>query len=222
MADLNAPPTMAKQRESALNLALYRGLKWGVVRPLLHSVFQGKVYGQELVPSLGPALVVSNHASYFDPPFLSCAMARPVAFMAKEELFEVPLLGPAIHLYGAYPVKRGSGDRGALRAALNALEDGWLVGIFLEGTRTKDGRIYDPKLGAAMIAAKAQVPLIPVGLIGVEQIFPAGSKFPRPVPLTIRIGQAIAPPQRSKRQELEAVTQACQDQIHGLLAQGRD
>jgi 1-acyl-sn-glycerol-3-phosphate acyltransferase len=109
-----------------------------------------------------------------------------------------------------------------LRAALNALEDGWLVGIFLEGTRTKDGRIYDPKLGAAMIAAKAQVPLIPVGLIGVEQIFPAGSKFPRPVPLTIRIGQAIAPPQRSKRQELEAVTQACQDQIHGLLAQGRD
>jgi 1-acyl-sn-glycerol-3-phosphate acyltransferase len=222
MADLNAPPTMAKQRESALNLALYRGLKWGVVRPLLHSVFQGRVYGQELVPSLGPALVVSNHASYFDPPFLSCAMARPVAFMAKEELFEVPLLGPAIHLYGAYPVKRGSGDRGALRAALNALEDGWLVGIFLEGTRTKDGRIYDPKLGAAMIAAKAQVPLIPVGLIGVEQIFPAGSKFPRPVPLTIRIGQAIAPPQRSKRQELEAVTQACQDQIHGLLAQGRD
>ena len=222
MADLNAPPTLAKQRESALNLALYRGLKWGVVRPLLHSVFRGKVYGQELVPSLGPALVVSNHASYFDPPFLSCAMARPVAFMAKEELFDVPLLGQAIRLYGAYPVKRGSGDRGALRAALNALEDGWLVGIFLEGTRTQDGRIYDPKLGAAMIAAKAQVPLIPVGLIGVEQIFQAGSKLPRPVPLTIRIGPAIAPPQRSKRQELEAVTQACQEQILALLAQGRD
>ena len=142
--------------------------------------------------------------------------------MAKEELFDVPLLGQAIRLYGAYPVKRGSGDRGALRAALNALEDGWLVGIFLEGTRTQDGRIYDPKLGAAMIAAKAQVPLIPVGLIGVEQIFQAGSKLPRPVPLTIRIGPAIAPPQRSKRQELEAVTQACQEQILALLAQGRD
>ena len=193
-----------------------------MVRPLLHGVFQGKVYGQEFVPSLGPALVVSNHASYFDPPFLSCAMARPVAFMAKEELFEVPVLGQAIRLYGAYPVKRGSGDRGALRAALNALADGWLVGIFLEGTRTEDGRINDPKLGAAMIAAKAQVPLIPVALIGVEQIFQAGSKFPQPVPLTVRIGPAIAPPQRSKRQELEAVTQACQDQIHALLAQGRD
>ena len=212
----------AKQRESALNLALYRGLKWGVMRPLLHGVFQGQVYGQEFVPPLGPALVVSNHASYFDPPFLACAMARPVAFMAKEELFEVPLLSQVIRLYGAYPVKRGSGDRGALRAALKALEAGWLVGIFLEGTRTKDGRIYDPKLGAAMIAAKAQVPLIPVGLIGVEQIFPPGSTFPQPVPLTVRIGPAIAPPQRTKRQELQAVTQACQDQIHALLAQGRD
>ncbi|MEB3160474.1 MAG: lysophospholipid acyltransferase family protein [Synechocystis sp.] len=222
MTDLTNPPTTFKQRESALNLALYRGLKWGVVRPLLHGVFRGKVYGQEFVPKQGPALVVSNHASYFDPPFLSCAMARPVAFMAKEELFDVPMLGQAIRLYGAYPVKRGSGDRGALRAALNALADGWLVGIFLEGTRTEDGRIHDPKLGAAMIAAKAQVPLIPVGLIGVERIFQAGSNFPHPVPLTIHIGQAIAPPQRSKRQELEAVTQACQDQIHSLLAQGRE
>jgi 1-acyl-sn-glycerol-3-phosphate acyltransferase len=165
--------------------------------------------------------VVSNHASYFDPPFLSCAVARPVAFMAKEELFRVPLLGSAIRLYGAYPVKRGSGDRGALRAALNALADGWLVGVFLEGTRTPDGRIHRPKLGAAMIAAKAQVPLIPVGLIGVERIFQAGSQFPHLVPLTIRIGQAIAPPQRSKREDLDAVTKICQAEIHTLLAQGR-
>ncbi|MEB3227284.1 MAG: lysophospholipid acyltransferase family protein [Synechocystis sp.] len=221
MTDVNPPLTPPKHRESALNLALYRGLKWGVVRPLLHGVFQGKVYGQEFVPSQGAALVVSNHASYFDPPFLSCAMARPVAFMAKEELFSVPLLGQAIRLYGAYPVKRGSGDRGALRAALGALKEGWLVGIFLEGTRTEDGRIHDPKLGAAMIAAKAQVPLIPVGLIGVEQIFQAGSTFPHPVPLTIRIGEPIAPPPQSKRGDLEAVTQHCQDKIHHLLAQGR-
>ncbi len=98
--------------------------------------------------------------------------------MAKEELFQVPLLSQAIQLYGAYPVKRGSGDRGALRAAIGALSKGWLVGVFLEGTRTKDGRIHSPKLGAAMIAAKAQVPLIPVGLIGVENIFTPDSAWP--------------------------------------------
>jgi 1-acyl-sn-glycerol-3-phosphate acyltransferase len=218
----NSQLSSHRQRETALNLALYRGLKWGVVRPLLHGIFRGKVYGQGLVPTQGPALVVSNHASYFDPPFLSCAMARPVAFMAKEELFNVPLLGSAIRLYGAYPVKRGSGDRGALRAALTALGDGWLVGVFLEGTRTEDGRIHQPKLGAAMIAAKAQVPIIPVSLAGVEQIFQPGSPWPHPVPLTIRIGQPILPPSRNKKPELEAVTQACQEQIHQMLSLGRD
>lgn len=215
---LSAP----RPRETSLNLALYRGLKWGVVRPLLHGLFQARVYGQELVPTQGPALVVSNHASYFDPPFLSCAMARPVAFMAKEELFNVPLLGPAIRLYGAYPVKRGSGDRGALRAALTALGDGWLVGVFLEGTRTEDGRIHQPKLGAAMIAAKAQVPIIPVSLGGVEKIFQPGSSWPHAVPLTIRIGKAIAPPAKNRKPELEAVTKACQAQIHHMLDIGRD
>ncbi|MCT0253559.1 MULTISPECIES: 1-acyl-sn-glycerol-3-phosphate acyltransferase [unclassified Synechocystis] len=214
--------TTPRPRETLLNLALYRGLKWGVVRPLLHGLFQAKVYGQELVPSQGPALVVSNHASYFDPPFLSCAMARPVAFMAKEELFNVPLLGPAIRLYGAYPVKRSSGDRGALRAALTALGDGWLVGVFLEGTRTDDGRIHQPKLGAAMIAAKAQVPIIPVSLGGVEGIFQPGSGWPHPVPLTIRIGQAIAPPAKNKKPELEAVTRICQEQINQMLDLGRN
>lgn len=220
--DQNSQLTSPRQRETALNLALYRSLRWGVVRPLLHGVFRGKVYGQELVPTQGPALVVSNHASYFDPPFLSCAMARPVAFMAKEELFNVPLLGSAIRLYGAYPVKRGSGDRGALRAALTALADGWLVGIFLEGTRTKDGRIHQPKLGAAMIAAKAQVPIIPVSLAGVEQIFQSGSPWPHPTSLTIRIGQPILPPSRNKKLELEAVTQTCQEEINQMLSLGRD
>ena len=220
MSELSSSLTFDRQRESWINLALYRGLKWGVVRPLLHGLFRGQVIGQDQVPLSGPALVVSNHASYFDPPFLSCAMARPVAFMAKEELFAVPGLSQAIQLYGAYPVKRGSGDRGALRAAMGALARGWLVGIFLEGTRTQDGRIHHPKLGAAMIAAKAQVPLIPVGLIGVEKIFSQKSALPQLPPLTIRIGQVIPPPPKSKRSFLGATTQACQAQIHHLLDQG--
>jgi 1-acyl-sn-glycerol-3-phosphate acyltransferase len=165
--------------------------------------------------------VVSNHGTYFDPPFLSCAMGRPVAFMAKEELFAIPLLSQAIRLYGAYPVKRGSGDRGAIRAALTALQAGWLVGVFLEGTRTPDGRIGEPKLGAAMIAAKAQVPLIPVALAGVEHIFRPESRWPQAVPLTIRIGPALSPPPSSRREDLERTTRTCQAQINTLLDLGR-
>lgn len=210
-----------KEREPTSSLALYYLFKASVVAPMFYGYFRGRVYGQDNVPKKHPLVVVSNHGSYFDPPLLSCCVGRPVAFMAKEELFEVPILNQGIRLYGAYPVKRGTGDRGAIRSALTALKDGWLVGIFLQGTRTPDGRINDPKLGAAMIAAKTQLPLLPVSLWGTEKILKKGSPFPRPVPLTIRIGQVIAPPESSKRQALESVTKKCATIINELHDLGR-
>jgi 1-acyl-sn-glycerol-3-phosphate acyltransferase len=141
--------------------------------------------------------------------------------MAKEELFRVPVLKQAIKLYGAYPVKRGSADRSAIRSALSLLEEGWAVGVFLQGTRTPDARISDPKLGAALIAAKAKVPLLPVSLWGTEAIFKKGSLVPRPVPVTVRIGQVIEPPNSTDRDELQAVTQKCATAIHALHDLGR-
>jgi 1-acyl-sn-glycerol-3-phosphate acyltransferase len=188
---------------------------------MLHGYFRGRVYGAERVPQQGSLVVVANHASDFDPPILSCSVRRPVSYMAKEELFKVPVLSRAIQLYGAYPVKRGSADRSAIRAALAQLEAGWAVGIFLQGTRTPDGRIPEPKLGAAMIAAKAQAPLLPVSLWGTEAIISKGDRLPHPVPLTIRIGEAIAPPASTNREELEAVTQQCVTAIHAMHDLGR-
>ncbi len=212
---------MPKSREPVTSLALYHLFKWSVVSPMLHGYWRGRIYGAENVPQQGSFLVVSNHGSYFDPPLLSCAMRRPVAFMAKEELFAVPLLKQAIQLYGAYPVKRGSGDRGAIRAALSALEDGWLVGIFLEGTRTPDARIADAKLGAAMIAAKAQVPLLPVSLWGTEKILSKGAFLPKPVPVTIRIGALIDPPSAVKREALQQMTEICTNLVNAMHDLGR-
>jgi 1-acyl-sn-glycerol-3-phosphate acyltransferase len=212
---------MARDREPAINLFWYYLFKFTVVNPMLRLYFRGRVYGEANVPKSGPLIVVANHASDFDPPLLSCAVRRPVSYMAKEELFQVPLLKQAIRLYGAYPVKRGSADRSAIREALKQLDQGWAVGIFLQGTRTPDGRIPDPKIGAALIAAKAQVPLLPVSLGGTQDIFAKGSSVPRPVPLTIRIGEPIAPPASKDRQELEAITAQCADAIHQLHDQGR-
>lgn len=212
---------MAKSREPAISLLLYYLFKWLVVAPVLRLYFRGRVRGAHNMPQRGPVIVVSNHASDFDPPLLSSAVRRPVAYMAKEELFEVPVLSQAIALYGAYPVKRGSADRSALRAALAKSEQGWAVGIFLSGTRTKDGRIPDAKLGAALIAAKMQAPLLPVSLWGTHQILPKGAKFPRFVPITIRVGQLIPPPASTDRAELERITQQCVDSIHALHDLGR-
>ena len=212
---------MSKSREPFASLMLYHAFKWSVVSPVLHGYLRGRIYGAENVPHEGPLVVVSNHASDFDPPILSCSMRRPVAFMAKEELFRIPLLKQGIELYGAYPVKRGAADRSAIRAALKCLEEGWAVGLYLGGTRTPDARITEPKQGAVWIAAKANVPILPVSLWGTEAIFKKGSQIPRPVPVTVRIGQVIAPPTSTKREELEALTQHCADAIHALHDLGR-
>ncbi len=210
-----------RDREPFASLLLYHLFKWSVVSPVFHGFFRGRIEGSDRVPRQGPLIIVANHASDFDPPILSACVQRPVSYMAKEELFRVPLLGPAIRLYGAYPVKRGSADRSAIREALKQLEQGWAVGVFLQGTRTLDGRIPDPKLGAALIAAKAQVPLLPVSLWGTHRILPKGAKLPRPLPVTVRIGAPIAPPAAGDKESLVAVTQQCTEAIHALHDQGR-
>ena len=218
----SSPISSSPSREPTASLILYHLFKWSVVNPVLRGYFRGKIYGASHVPRQGPMLVVANHASDFDPPILSSCVGRPVSYMAKAELFKVPILAPAIRLYGAYPVNRGAADRSAIRSALAQLANGWAVGVFLQGTRTRDGRIPQPKLGAAMIAAKAQVPLLPVSLWGTQRILSKGQILPRPRPVTVRIGAPISPPTSSKnKEELWAVTNYCCDRIHAMHDLGR-
>jgi 1-acyl-sn-glycerol-3-phosphate acyltransferase len=216
-----APIVIEKQREDPINLLPYNAFKWLIIMPTLFTYFRGRRYGLEHVPMRGPLVVVSNHASDFDPPILASCVGRPLAFMAKEELFRVPVLGSAIRVYGAYPVKRGSPDRSALKASLESMQRGWAVGIFLEGSRTPDARIHNPKLGAALIAAKTGASLLPVSLWGTQNIIQKPSPIPRPVPVTIRIGELVPPPQSTDRSELEAVTNRCTQMIHEMHDLGR-
>ena len=209
-----------KNREPLASLTLYHLLKWSVVSPALHAYFRIKIHGANTIPQTGGLVGVSNHASYFDPPILSNCVGRPVAFMAKEELFKIPVFKQGIKLYGAYPVKRSTGDRTALRAAAAAIESGWVAAVFLQGTRSDDGRITDPKRGAAWIAAHAQVPLLPISLWGTEKIL-QGSSFPKPVPITVRIGDVIAPPISTNKDDLQITTQECARVINSLHNLGR-
>lgn len=210
-----------RSREPIESLVLYHLFKWSVVSPMLHIYFRGRIYGAERVPESGPIVVASNHASNFDPPIVANCVRRPVAFMAKEELFRVPILKDAIRLYGGYPVRRGAADRSALKAALSSLKQGWATGFFLEGTRTPNARIPNPKLGAALIAAKAKAPLLPVSLWGTQDILKQGSLAPKPVPVTVRIGELIDAPTSTEREELEAVTTRCVEAIHAMHDLGR-
>lgn len=168
----------------------------------------------------GPMVVVANHGSHLDPPLLSHVLGRPVAFMAKRELFRVPLLGTIIRALGAYPVERGAGDREAIRTATDRLRQGWAAGVFLDGTRQPDGRVNDPQPGAALLAARAGVPLLPVAIVNSHRALGPGQRTPRLVPVHIRIGTPIPPPASRRRTDLEATTRACQEAINGMLADG--
>lgn len=212
---------MAREREPLISRAMYYTVKWLAVSPLLHTYWQGRIYGAEHVPKKGGFLVVSNHASNFDPVILSCCMGRPVSYMAKEELFRIPILKTAIEIYGSYPVKRGQAGSSAVKAALEYLENGWGAGVFIGGTRTADGKITAPKAGAALIAARAQVPVVPVSLWGTEKIEVKGQKLPAAVPLTMRIGEALPPPASTNRALLDRVTTEWADIINQMHDLGR-
>lgn len=198
----------------------YRLISSLLVFPIYRLLFRGHTADNRQVPLEGPLVVVANHGSHLDPPLLGHALGRPVAFMAKAELFKVPILGAIIRACGAYPVSRGASDREAIRVAMARLAEGWATGVFLDGTRQADGRVNDPQLGAAFLAAKAGAPLLPVAIVNSHRALGQGRPWPRLVPIHIRIGQPIAPPATRQRADLAATTLACQQQINGLLDQG--
>lgn len=145
---------------------LYR-FAWRACRFLLMLIRRMEIRGIENLPQCGFVLV-SNHRSYWDPVIVGCSLPkeRRVYFMAKAELFKIPLLGSIIKILGAFPVKRGKGDRSAIRIALKLLYDKKIVGIFPEGKRSKSEEMLNPHLGAAMLATKACVPVLPVAVKG--------------------------------------------------------
>lgn len=209
-----APPSRWRER------LIFHMISLLVVLPIYRLLFRGRTSGHRNVPLQGAVVVVANHGSHLDPPLLNHALGRPVAFMAKAELFRVPLLGALIRALGAYPVARGASDREAIRIATDRLLQGWPTGIFLDGTRQVDGRVNNPLPGAALLAARAGVPLLPVAIINSHRALGRGRKALRLVPIHIRIGSLIPPPASRRRPDLDATTLACQEQINALLDQG--
>ena len=199
---------------------VYGCVSYLFVFPIFRFLFRGQTTGISNLPKTGGVVVVSNHGSHLDPPILGHALGRPVAFMAKTELFKVPILSSIISACGAYPVKRGAGDREALRTASNRLIEGWATGVFLDGTRQENGRVNDPKAGAALLSARTGCSILPVAIVNSHRAFPKGSFLPRLVSIHLKVGELIQPPPTRKREDLTLKTKEIQLAINSMLDKG--
>ncbi|WP_320666536.1 lysophospholipid acyltransferase family protein [Prochlorococcus sp. MIT 1307] len=199
---------------------IYLLVSYLIAFPAFRLLFRGRVYGKKNVPQRGSLVVVANHGSHLDPPLLGHALGRPVAFMAKEELFNIPLLGQIIRMCAAYPVKRGASDREAIRTATSRLDEGWAIGVFLDGTRQRNGRVNSPLAGAALLAARSGSPLLPVAIVNSHRAFGSGTFWPRLVPIHLRIGRPIPPPSSRRKFDLELTTEELQKSINLMLDKG--
>ncbi len=156
-----------------------------IVLPLLGGV---TVIGAENIPENGPVILAPNHRAYMDPPYLSMVTKRQLRMMAKEELFVVPILGPLIKALGAFPVKRGSADRAAIRQAIGELKAGHVLGIFPEGKRADAGTLEPAEKGFALIARQTGVPIVPIAMEGTDRVHPMHAKRLFRARVTARIG----------------------------------
>ena len=153
-----------------------------------HLVFRMKVIGAENVPKEGPVLLCSNHLAKRDPVLLGLSQRRQVFYMAKEELFQNRFLGGMFRMLGAFPVKRGSGGSDALEDAYALLAQNGVVGVFIEGHRSRDGKLLKPKTGAALLAYKTKAPVVPVCITAGDGLQPG--MFKRTM---IRFGKPLSP-----------------------------
>ena len=175
-------------------------LSHGVVAPLSKLLWRPTITGTANVPLHGGVLLASNHLSFIDSFAIPIAAPRPVSFLAKAEYFTGTGVSGAIRRgffegSNAIPVDRHSSRAAqeSLDAALEVLREGRAFGIYPEGTRSRDGRLYKGRTGVAWLALTAGVPVVPVGLAGTDRVQPVGASFPRLARVRVSFGHPIAP-----------------------------
>lgn len=177
--------------------------------------FRLQVIGLDNIPLDKPLIIASNHISNLDPPTLGVACkVRPINFMAKIELFQIPIFSWAIRKLGAFPVKRGASDKNAIKTALDKLRSNLVVGIFPEGTRSKDGNLGNVGTGVITIAAKAKAVVVPTAIVGTNKIS-LKNLFPK---IKVAFGEPIYLPEKIDDKELFVeYTDKMMQQIKELL-----
>ena len=159
----------------------YWVMKYILLGPLLRLLYRPKAIGLENIPGEGPVILASNHLSFVDSLFIPLVIKRRVVFLGKADYFDSWRTRWFFKAANVIPVRRegGSASEAALRAGIGALEQGLIVGIYPEGTRSPDGRLYRGKSGVARMALEAQAPIVPISVEGTTDVMPLDAKMPR-------------------------------------------
>ncbi|MFH8505527.1 lysophospholipid acyltransferase family protein [Streptomyces flaveolus] len=198
----------------------YYVLKYVLLGPLLRLVFRPRIEGLDHVPDSGAAIVAGNHLSFSDHFLMPAVLRRRITFLAKAEYFTGPGLKGRLTAFffrsaGQIPVDRSGKEAGqaAIREGLGVLGRGELLGIYPEGTRSHDGRLYKGKVGVAVMALRAGVPVVPCAMIGTFEAQPPGRKIPKVHPVVIRFGRPLDFSRYAGMEGAKAVLRAVTDEI---------
>lgn len=194
--------------------------------------FRLEARGLENIPVSGPALLACNHVSHLDPVVTAVGLRRPVHFLAKADLFSVPIIGWAIARLNSHPIARESSDRESLRVCSDLLRAGCLLIVFPEGTRSPDGNLQPGQPGVALLAQLAGCPVVPVYISGTYRAMPRKARWIRPCKVRIQFGPAFDPLRAgegaaSRKERNRAVTEgimaaigAQRDALHAAVSRG--
>ncbi|MFC8944543.1 lysophospholipid acyltransferase family protein [Streptomyces rochei] len=198
----------------------YYVLKYVLLGPLLRVLFRPRIEGLDHVPASGAAIVAGNHLSFSDHFLMPAVLRRRITFLAKAEYFTGPGLKGRLTAFffrsaGQIPVDRTGKEAGqaAIREGLGVLGRDELLGIYPEGTRSHDGRLYKGKVGVAVMALRAGVPVVPCAMIGTFEAQPPGRKIPRLHPVVIRFGEPLDFSRYAGMEGEKAVLRAVTDEI---------
>ncbi|NIR36011.1 MAG: 1-acyl-sn-glycerol-3-phosphate acyltransferase [Actinobacteria bacterium] len=217
--------TPERSRQTLLGRVLYRCF-WVLVFSLIKVLFRLRVEGRENLPD-GPFILSAVHRSFVDTPIVGVITGKRLRFMGKESLWGSKPLGAFLTVMGGFPVERGTADRTALRAAEDVLALGEPLVMFPEGTRQEGPRLDRALMhdGPAFVAARAGVPIVPVGLGGTPSALPLGAKIPRPAKVVAVIGAPIEPSAkvdgRVPRRAVRELTDELYERLGALYVEAR-
>jgi len=193
----------------------YRILK--IVLYTFFKVFYGiEVSGLENIPKEGGFIMAANHASYLDPPVIGAVSPRRVRFMAREGLFKIPLFRTFIKVF-SFPVRRDRPHPSTIKEAVQRLQQGQLIVVFPEGSRSTDGSLLEAKRGLSVIAALSKTPVVPTFIKGTGKALPVGKKILRPAKITVIFGTPLSrEKQETEKQFQERLTRDIIKEIENL------